>query len=46
MVLGHSLRDKGAKARMVVLVTLESVSTESITALEVRTFILHLKRQR
>ena len=35
MVLGHSLKDKGAKAKLVVLVTMESLSTEAITELKV-----------
>src|SRR5439155_1647081 len=36
MVLAHSLRDKGAKAKIVVLVTLDSLSADTITELKVR----------
>jgi len=35
MVLAHSLKDKGAKARLVVLVTIESLSASTITDLKV-----------
>ena len=35
MVLGHSLRDKGAKAKMVVLATLDTLSSDTITELQV-----------
>ena len=35
MVLGHSLKDKGAKGKLVVLATLENLSGDSITELKV-----------
>ena len=35
MVLGHSLRDKGARGKLVVLVTLDTLSTDTITELKV-----------
>jgi hypothetical protein len=35
MVLGHSLKDKGARAKMVVLATMGNVSAETITELQV-----------
>lgn len=39
MVLGHSLKDKGAKARLVVLATIDNLSASTITELRVgRTF--------
>lgn len=34
MVLGHSLRDRGAKAKLVVLVTVDNVSAGTITELK------------
>jgi hypothetical protein len=37
MVLGHSLRDRGAKAKLAALVTVDSVSSESIEELRVCT---------
>lgn len=37
MVLGHSLRDKGAKAKIVVLATLDTLSSDTITELKVNT---------
>ena len=36
MVLGHSLKDKGAKARLVVLATIDNLSASTITELRVR----------
>lgn len=33
MVLGHSLKDKGAKARLVVLATVDNLSATTITEL-------------
>jgi hypothetical protein len=35
MVLAHSLRDKGAKAKIVVLATLDSLAADTITELKV-----------
>ena len=35
MVLGHSLKDKGASARLVVLATLDTLSASTITELKV-----------
>lgn len=35
MVLGHSLRDRGAKAKLVVLVTIDRVSPEAVSELKV-----------
>lgn len=35
MVLGHSLKDKGAKAKLVVLATLDTLSADTITELKV-----------
>ena len=35
MVLGHSLRDRGARAKLVALVTIESVSSETIEEIRV-----------
>ncbi len=35
MVLGHSLKDKGAKARLVVLATIDNLSPSTITELRV-----------
>jgi hypothetical protein len=35
MVLAHSLRDKGAKAKIVVLATLDALSSDTITELKV-----------
>jgi glycogenin len=35
MVLGHSLRDKGAKAKIVILVALDTLSSDTITELKV-----------
>lgn len=35
MVLGHSLKDRGAKAKLVVLVTIDQVSSETISELKV-----------
>jgi hypothetical protein len=35
MVLGHSLRDKGAKGKLVAFVTVDSVSADAITELKV-----------
>jgi hypothetical protein len=35
MVLGHSLKDKGAKARLVVLAVIENLSAATITELRV-----------
>ena len=35
MVLGHSLRDRGVKTKMVVLVTVDNISAETITELKV-----------
>jgi hypothetical protein len=34
MVLGHSLKDKGAKARLVVLAVVENLSASTITELK------------
>jgi hypothetical protein len=39
MVLAHSLRDKGANARIVVLATLDTLSADTITELKVN--IIH-----
>lgn len=36
MVLGHSLKDKGAKARLVVLATVDKLSASTVTELRVR----------
>jgi hypothetical protein len=36
MVLGHSLRDRGATAKLVALVSVESVSSGTIEELRVR----------
>jgi hypothetical protein len=35
MVLGHSLRDRGARAKLAVLVTTDRVSSETIAELKV-----------
>ncbi len=35
MVLGHSLRDRGAKSKLAALVTIDSVSSETIEELRV-----------
>ena len=35
MVLGHSLRDRGAKSKLAALVTIDSVSSETIEELKV-----------
>ena len=35
MVLGHSLRDKGAKARLAALVLIEKLSIDTINELQV-----------
>jgi hypothetical protein len=40
MVLAHSLRDKGAKAKIVVLATLDTLSSNTITELKVNIPIL------
>ena len=36
MVLGHSLKDRGAKAKLVVLATLDNLLASTITELKVR----------
>ena len=36
MVLGHSLKDKGAKGKLVVLATLDNLHAETISELKVR----------
>lgn len=36
MVLGHSLRDRGAKARLVACVLIEKLAQDTITQLQVR----------
>lgn len=42
MVLGHSLRDRGAKAKLVALVVLEKLAPETVTELQVSTFAVKL----
>ena len=39
-MLGHSLKDKGLKAKLVVFVTMDNVSGETITELKVGVYIL------
>jgi hypothetical protein len=43
MVLAHSLRDKGAKAKIVVLATLDTLSTDTITELKVNILQLSIR---
>lgn len=42
MVLAHSLKDNGTKAKLVALVTLDTVSGSTIDELKVRTSSLHV----
>lgn len=43
MVLGHSLKDRGAKARLVALVLIEKLSVDTINELQVSRFAYHGK---
>lgn len=37
MVLGHSLRDRGAKSRLIACVVMEKLAADTIAELKVRT---------
>lgn len=41
MVLGHSLKDRGAKAPLVAFIVVDKLSTDTITELRVRLTILN-----
>jgi len=41
MVLGHSLKDRGTKARLAALVLLDKLSLDTISELQVRQQLCH-----